>query len=274
MPDKELSVKTLLSILNSLAPFTTAESWDNVGLMVGSPDQPVSGVIVALDPTETLLDQAVSQGINTIITHHPLIFQAVKTIHTGSPLGRMLKTALAHELAIIACHTNLDLAADGVSNAMAEKLGLLDTRPLTGENFTPQSSGFGKIGHLAEPMPARQFINLLLAALDLEAAQFAGRLPATISKVALCGGSGSELAEKARDLGADLYISGEIKHSVALWAENSDFCVIDAGHFPTEQSIVPAFAEKLRKACDAEGFTLAVTTSQRQKNPLRWITPF
>jgi len=272
MPEKDLSIRILLEILNSLAPFTMAEPWDNVGLMVGDPDQPARGVLIALDPTEALLEEAVSQSFDTVITHHPLIFQPIKAIHTSSPLGRMLKTAFAHELAIIACHTNLDIVADGVSHAMAEKLGLLDSVSLTGESSASPGQGFGKIGHLPRPLPAKEFIRFLLAVLGLEAVQLAGRLPETISTVALCGGSGSELAGKARDLGADIYISGEIKHSVARWAEDSGFCVIDAGHYPTENLIVPVLAEMLKNTLACEGFNVPIATSLKQEKPMRWIS--
>lgn len=274
MPTKDFSIKRLLSILNSLAPFTLAEPWDNVGLMVGNPDQSVRGIMVALDPTAALFEEAISQGCNAIITHHPLIFHPLKTIRTDAPLGRMLKTAFAHDLAIIACHTNLDLIAAGVSNAMAEKLKLQKTASLSGHESaaTEENQGFGKIGHLPKPLPARQFLDFLLTVLELEAVQVVGPLPEMIHTVALCGGSGSELAEQAHCLGAQVYITGEVKHSVARWAEDSGFCVIDAGHYSTERLIVPALADMLKKACATEGFTGTITTGQQQKNPMQWIT--
>ena len=273
MPEEKFSTTALLSILNSIAPFAMAEPWDNVGLMVGDPDQQVKGILIGLDPTEALIHEALEQNLNTILTHHPLIFHPLKTIHTNTSMGRMLKTALGHDLSLIACHTNLDLVAAGVSNALAERLGLHETKPLTIQDpaaLDPRP-GFGKIGSLPAPLPSDQFLSRLLAALDTPGIQIAGSLPETIHTVALCGGSGSELAETAWSLGAQVYITGEVKHSVARWAEDAGFCVIDAGHYPTEKLIVPVLAEMLKKSCADKGFTPTITTTAQQDNPMQWV---
>ena len=273
MPEKTFSTTTLLSILNSIVPFAMAEPWDNVGLMVGDPDQQVNGILIALDPTEALIQEALSQNLNTILTHHPLIFHPLKTIPSNTPMGRMLKKALEHDLAFIACHTNLDLVAAGVSNALAEKIGLCDTRPLTGQESAAQgqSPGFGKIGSLPVPLSSGQFLNRLLTALAAPGIQIAGTLPEAIHTVALCGGSGSDLAETAQNMGAQVYITGEVKHSVARWAEGAGFCVIDAGHYPTENLIVPILAEILKKSCMDQGFTPTITATVQQDNPMQWV---
>ncbi|MDG4475101.1 Nif3-like dinuclear metal center hexameric protein [Thiovibrio frasassiensis] len=273
MPEELFSTTTFLSILNSIAPFAMAEPWDNVGLMVGDPDQQVSGILIGLDPTEALLHEALSLNLNTILTHHPLIFHPLKTIPTNTPMGRVLKTALANDLSLIACHTNLDLIAAGVSNALAERLGLRETRPLTGQDPAASGAGpgFGKIGTLPAPLSPEQFFRHLLSALDTPGIQLAGSLPETIHTVALCGGSGSELAETARSLGAQVYITGEVKHSVARWAEEAGFCVIDAGHYPTEHRIVPVLAEILTQSCAKRGFTPTITPTTQQHNPMQWV---
>ncbi len=273
MPEEKFSTTTLLSILNSIAPFAMAEPWDNVGLMVGDPDQQVNGILIALDPTEALIHEALSQNLNTILTHHPLIFHPLKTIPSNTPMGRMLKTALSHSLTLIACHTNLDLVAAGVSNALAKKLGLQNTKPLTGKESAAQDQnpGFGKIGTLAAPLPADHFLTHLLTTLDTPGIQMVGSLPETIHTVALCGGSGSDLAETAWAMGAQVYITGEVKHSVARWAESAGFCVIDAGHYPTEKLIVPVLAEILKKSCADRGLTPTITTTADQGNPMQWI---
>lgn len=273
MQEKNFSTTTLLSILNSIAPFAMAEPWDNVGLMVGDPDRQVSGILIGLDPTEELLHEALSQNLNTILTHHPLIFHPLKTIRGNTPMGRMLKTALTNNLSLIACHTNLDCIAAGVSNALAEKLGLRDAKPLNGQ--TPvthgQDIGFGKIGALPSPLSSEQFLSLLLSILDTPGVQIAGTLPKAIHTVALCGGSGSDLAETAQSLGAQVYITGEVKHSIARWAEGAGFCVIDAGHYPTEKLIVPVLAEILKKSCTDQGFTPTIAATAKQGSPMQWV---
>jgi dinuclear metal center YbgI/SA1388 family protein len=274
MPEKKLRLETLLTILDSIAPRSLAESWDNVGLMVGDPDQTVTGILVALDPTEEVIRDALSLHLNTIITHHPLLFHPLKKIDRRTPLGRMLTTALAHDLAIVACHTNLDVTASGsVSDAMAARLSLENTRPLAGRESPAAAAGtgLGRIGTLSAPMPAEQFLTRLFSALDCRGLHIAGPLPEMIRTVALCGGSGSELAEAARTSGADLYITGEVKHSTARWAEATGFCVIDAGHYATEQLVVPALATRLATACAAAGRPAVIKTCQSQRSPRQWV---
>lgn len=269
-----------LAALDRLAPFNLAEPWDNVGLMVGDPGWPVTGIMTALDPTEDLLVEARESNCNLIVTHHPLIFQPLKSIRPDQPAGRLLAAALAAEIAIIACHTNLDTIAPGVSDILARRLGLGDPRPLTtpavpptAASDLPRPQGFGRIGCLPAPVPGQQFLNELCRQLAVDALTLAGRLPEMVRTVAVCGGSGSDLAEIARAQGADLYLSAEIKHSVARWAEAADFCVIDAGHFATENLIVPELAARLAAALAAEGVARPVLTSRRQRAPLKFYRP-
>lgn len=262
------TIKNLLEHLDEIAAFSLAESWDNVGLMVGSPDQEVTGILVGLDPTEELLEEAMASGLNTIITHHPLIFSAIKSIRTDHPLGKFLTKALSDGMAVISCHTNLDVAPDGVSDILAGRLGLQNICPLSmNAGRATDSFGFGRIGRLVEPMPFDRFVYNLLHILQLSAVKVAGCSPDLITKVAVCGGSGSELAELAYNRGAEVYITGEVKHSVARWAEASKFCMIDAGHYATENTIIPVLVAGLEKKFSSLGLKPAIRASAIQANP-------
>ncbi|MBU0672536.1 MAG: Nif3-like dinuclear metal center hexameric protein [Candidatus Margulisbacteria bacterium] len=267
----------MLSVLDEIASFSLAESWDNVGLMLGDPNQEISGILIALDPTEDLLDEAITSGINTIITHHPLIFNPITTIRTDQPFGRILKKALKNNIAVVGCHTNLDIVSGGVNDILATKLGLTDLQPLyPSKNTTHEAQtdtspfGMGRIGHFSPPLDGKSLMSQLLSSLDIKAVQIVGDLPEEISTAAVCGGSGSDLAETAFNLGAQVYITSEIKHNVARWAEANDFCMLDAGHFSTENVIVPAFAEALQKAFTAKNFATKIIQTTKQVNPFRY----
>lgn len=269
-----VSVRDLLAALEEIASFRLAAGWDNVGLMTGNPGQPVSGVLVGLDPTENLLDEAENAGLNAIVTHHPLIFHPLKTVRTDLAVGRFLQKALAAEISVIGCHTNLDLAAGGVNDVLAAALGLQDVRPLTvtedgplEEDRQEQVAGFGRYGRLPEPMTAPAFLKHLHTSLAQPVLAVAGKLPVEITTVAVCGGSGSDLAETAWQTGAQVYITGEIKHSVARWAEASNFCVIDAGHFATENPVVTKLAGLLTQVFAGKGRQIPIKATTRQKNP-------
>ncbi len=265
----------ILSALEVIAPFSLAESWDNVGLLVGDPGRKASGILVALDPTEEALHEAVACGCNTLVTHHPLIFEPLKEIRTDAPIGSLLAMALKNRVSVIGCHTNLDIATGGVNDILADKLGLQKTTPLTHttassgskESSVPSNLGLGRIGHLAPPVPGREFLDRLLTALTLPAVQLTGTLPESVATAAVCGGSGSDLAAAAFTMGAQIYITSEVKHNIARWAEACGFCIVDAGHFPTENVVTEPLAAALRKHLAAEGFSVPVVTSRRQKNP-------
>ncbi|MFZ5758540.1 MAG: Nif3-like dinuclear metal center hexameric protein [Thermodesulfobacteriota bacterium] len=261
-----LKLKDILDFLGRLAPWDLAESWDNVGLMAGDPEQEARGVLVALDPTMPVIDEALERGANIILTHHPLIFHPIKSINTSTSFGRILHKILSHDLAVVSCHTNLDIIEEGVSASLAHLLNLQKTTPLipAGE----PGRGFGKIGDLPAAMAGELFLRLVARQLKLTAITMAGFLPQTVGRVALCGGSGSEFAEKALQAGADIYLTGELKHATARWAEENRFCIIDASHFATENTVIPHLVSVLQDLTSKNNSTVPVIASQRQTSPL------
>jgi dinuclear metal center YbgI/SA1388 family protein len=264
-----IKLKDILAYVGQFAPWELAEPWDNVGLMVGNPDQEATGVLIALDPTLQVIEEAILKKANIILTHHPLIFHPLKSINTATPIGQFLKKALAHDIAVVSCHTNLDIISDGVSDALARALYLLNTRPLNLTGNRPDQ-GFGKVGNLPTPMQGKSFIHFVAQRLNLQVMMIAGPQPETVSTIAVCGGSGSDLAEAAVQSGADIYITAELKHSVARWAEDNGLCVIDAGHFATENIIIPSLLARMTAFFAENNNPAPVIASQRQSSPLRF----
>ena len=261
-------IKDILDSLNSDAPFSLAEPWDNVGLLVGNPDQEVTSILIGLDPTNALIDEALTSGANAVVTHHPVIFHPLTSINTADPGGRLLEKALTNRIAIIGCHTNLDSAADGVSDILAAKLGLKELSPLLpseARNFP--GTGLGRIGSFSTPVSAMVFIKKVQEVLNLPSFQMAGQIPEKITTVAVCGGSGSDLATEAFARGADIYLSAEIKHNTAIWAIENDFCVIDGTHYATEKPSVGLLAEKLRRANSSQNWNIAIRQSETENHP-------
>ncbi len=261
-------VKDIVNSLNLDAPFSLAESWDNVGLLIGNPDQEVTSILIGLDPTNKLISEALASGANTVVTHHPVIFQPLSSINTADPDGKLLEKALANKIAIIGCHTNLDSAADGVSDILAAKLGLKELSPiLPSEKKEFSGTGLGRIGSYSAPLSATVFMKRVLDALNLPSVQTAGKIPEKIKTVAVCGGSGSDLATEALARGADIYLSAEIKHNTAIWAIENDFCVIDGTHFATEQPSIGLLAEKLDLASSTRNWNIVIRQSETESHP-------
>jgi dinuclear metal center YbgI/SA1388 family protein len=263
-----LRVKDILDSLNTLAPFNLAEPWDNVGLLVGNPDQEVTAILAGLDPTTSLIDEAIVLGANTVITHHPVIFKALQAINTSAPDGKLLEKALTNRIAIIGCHTNFDSTHDGVSSILAEQLGLGNHTPLipTSRGNLPDA-GLGRIGSYGTPLSPSEFLNRVLDVLGLDSVQVAGILPEKITTVAVCGGSGSEFAPQARTLGANVYLSAEIKHSTAIWSIESGFCVIDGTHFGTEKPAVAFLVRMLLEAGRKEKWNIRILETTTERHP-------
>ena len=261
-------VKDILESLNEEAPFNLAESWDNVGLLVGNPEQEVTAVLAGLDPTNQLVDEAIAHGANTIITHHPVIFKPLSTINTAEPGGRLLKKALSNSIAIIGCHTNFDSANEGVSDFLALQLGLEKLSPLVSSSDDDSTdTGLGRIGTYPASLSSTDFLVKVLDVLDLPCVQTAGPLPEKITTVAVCGGSGSDLATIAFKRGADVYLSAEIKHSTAIWAVENDFCIIDGTHYATEKPAVTLLIKKLREACDTKNWKIKILQTKEEHHP-------
>lgn len=261
-------VKDILSSLNTLAPFKLAEPWDNVGLLVGSPDMEVTAILAGLDPTNNLIDEAISLGANTVITHHPVIFKPLPTINTSAPDGRLLEKAIINRIAIIGCHTNFDNAETGVSTILAEQLGLDHHSPLipAPQENSPES-GLGRIGSYQPPLSAAEFLKRVFDVLGLDSVQIAGVLPEKVTTVAVCGGSGSEFAAQARTLGAEVYLSAEIKHSTAIWAIESNFCIIDGTHYATEKPAISSLVKKLGEASRSEQWNISIFETKTERHP-------
>lgn len=265
------TIDRILNALGSLAPFSLAEEWDNVGLLIGDPASTVTGILVGLDPTAQLLDEAIAGGANLVITHHPLIFPALKAIRTDHPTGALIAKAMANHIAVIACHTNLDVVPNGVSHVLAQRLGLIELTPLNAGPSSAAGLGFGRVGNLPVPVTPKEFLQQLCDLLALPAVAVAGRLPEFISRVAVCGGSGSEFAAAAQAAGAQLYITGEVKHHLGRWAEETNFCIIDAGHFATEQMVSAALAATLTDTLANQAIHIPVRATEKQKTPFSFF---
>ena len=262
--------------METVAPVSLAASWDNVGLLIGSAAAEISGIFLGLDPTEQLLAEARACGANTIVTHHPVIFRPLKALRTEQPEGRFIAEALAAGMHIIGCHTNFDCTNSGVSDWMAKKLGLKGLLPLQDATTCPQDEnrlcGLGRIGTYEPALSADLFLSRLKSALSAPWMLAAGPRPGSISRVAVCGGSGSELAQVAHAKGADVFVTGEVKHSHARWAESARLWLIDAGHFATENPAMELLAQKIRNHLTPLDSGVNVTLSREQISPLQIVT--
>ncbi|HEX6255044.1 MAG TPA: Nif3-like dinuclear metal center hexameric protein [Euzebyales bacterium] len=240
----------------------TAASWDAVGLHVGDPGDPVGTAMISLDVTLAVIDEAVRRGADLVIAHHPLLFRPLARLTPDTAPGAVALHAARQRVAVLAVHTNFDAAVPGTTEPIVAALDLADVTPLEPLDDDPDR-GLGRIGTLAEATPVRALADRLARALPAPHLRVAGALDRTVRRVAACGGAGDGLLDAARHAGAELYVTGDLRHHVVLDALTLGLSVIDAGHFATEAAALPALHERLARAASARGLgarLLASTT--------------
>ena len=258
-----MKVKDIIKVIEDFAPLSIQEGWDNSGLCVGSPEDEVTSVLLALDCTPALVDEAVACGADMIITHHPLIFSGLKKISPDNMVGEAVIKAIRAGISIYAAHTNADKVLAGVSGAMAAKLGLENVRILEDEGA---GTGLGTVGDLPEPMTAEHAVALVKERFALKCMKASRPISGMISRVAMCGGSGGSLIGAAQKAGAQLYISGDISYHNFFTPE--DFMIMDIGHYESEIEIVDILFSLIKKNFP----TFAVRITQNiNSNPIYYF---
>ena len=246
-------VSEILSYITEVAPLHWQESYDNCGLLVGDANVMVDKVLLTLDVTEKVIDEAIDNSFHLVISHHPLIFKGLKNILFDDTTGRIITKAIKNNISIAAMHTNIDNSFYGVNNALAQQLGLKDLNILHPNNsvtgclgYSETQVGSGMIGILENEMSENDFLRLIKDKLNVGALRHTGLSDKPIKKVAICGGSGSFLIEDAKRCGADAYITADLKYHDFFEADN-EILIIDAGHFETEQFTKQLFADIILK---------------------------
>ena len=242
---KGLKCQLVLEALERIAPKRLAEEWDNPGLLVGSPAQEVHKILTCLDVTDEVVAEAIDLGADMIVAHHPLIFKGIKKLRTDLPLGARLQKLMVHGIAVVAAHTNLDTAEGGVNDVLAKAIGLTDIQPFAAKAEEGAEPTLGRIGYLPESTAIEDFARQVKAALPVSHVRLVKAGEKKVKKVALCSGAGSEFIAKASFLGADAYITGDVKYHEAQQAVEMGLHVIDGGHFGTEFPVAAVLAERL-----------------------------
>ena len=238
----EHKVKDITAVIEQFAPLSIQENWDNSGLCIGSPEAPVTSILLGLDCTPELVDEAIACGADMIVTHHPLIFSGLKKITPDNIVGEAVIKAIKAGISIYAAHTNADKVIAGVSGAMAARLGLENVQILDEDG---EGTGLGVVGDLPEPISAEEAIALVNDRFSLKAMRTSKPLEGKISRVAMCGGSGGSLISAAARSGAQLYISGDISYHNFFTKEG--FMIMDIGHYESEIEIVDILFSLLKK---------------------------
>lgn len=227
-----MTLKDLLRVLDTIAPFDTAEEWDNVGLMVGDPDSEIRSILVALDPSRGAIEAAMGSAADLLLTHHPLMIRPVRRFDISEGAAKKMAMLIRSGIALVSMHTNLDKAPGGVADELAACLGLKDVRSL----------GVLRVGSITTPAPLARWIGTL----PLKGARVidAG---VPVHRVGACPGSGMDFWRLARREGCDTMVTGDVRYHAGTEALDAGLNVVDLGHFGTEEIIVAPLADRLRQ---------------------------
>ncbi|KPP94598.1 MAG: hypothetical protein HLUCCA01_08035 [Bacteroidetes bacterium HLUCCA01] len=244
------------------APFSTQAEYDNAGLLLGSQHQLITGILTCLDVTDAVVDEAISKNCNLIVAHHPVIFRKLARISPDTPQGALIYKLIQANIAVLAVHTNLDAAQNGVSFVLADLLGVRNPEILAPADASG-TTGFGVIGQLDEPVTREDLLNRICSVLQTPAVRYADNFKDDqLSTVAVCGGSGVSLAREARKAGAQAYITADIKYHDYF---DTGMVLVDAGHYETEVPIVAHMARQIsRKFPD-----LVINPTETVTNPMQ-----
>lgn len=243
-----MKCQVIMDVMEQLAPKKAACDWDNVGLLVGSPQQEVHRILVCLDATEATVEQAIRKGCDMILSHHPIIFEAMKKMRTDLYMGRLLQKLLVNNIAVFSAHTNLDMSDGGVNDVLAELVGLEKVK-----YFMDGEEIIGRIGYLPEEKTIEEFAQQVKQGIGAEYVRLVKAGDKKVRKVALCSGAGAGFLFKASFQGADCYLTGDVKYHDGQHAVEQGIHMIDGGHFATEYPVRLVLAKRLKELLQAQG---------------------
>lgn len=257
-----MTVRDISDVLEKFAPLPLQESYDNAGLQVGNPESEVHAVLLCLDVTSDVLEEAIRRKCDMIVSHHPLIFHGLKSLTGSDETQRIAMRALATGVAIYSAHTNLDSTWNGVSHEMAHMLGVSDIEVLSPLADEPRA-GLGVVGNI-EPTPKLELLRKIKERFGVECLRYSSQSKRIVVKrVALCGGSGASLIREAISAGADLYVTGDIKyHDYTTYG--GDIVLADIGHYQSELCSINIFSRIIREKYP----DLVVYFSEDQTDPI------
>lgn len=267
----------VLLAVEELWPESLAEEWDEVGLVVGRPNVPVTKVLFAVDPTLAVIDEAIEWGAGLLITHHPLLLKGVNSVAATSAKGLAVHRLIEAGTGLLTVHTNGDSAVGGVSDVLADAFGLENVEPLTpAANGLPEE-GIGRVGDLPELITLGDFAARVFEMLPAVAGgvRVAGDKDGLVRRVAVCGGAGDSLFDAVRASHADVYVTADMRHHPASeareGASNGRPYLIDVSHFASEWLWLPAAAEALGNVLADQGYDVEIRVSSTNSDPWDFI---
>ena len=241
-----MQCKEIIQVIEATFPRTAALGFDNVGLLAGRSEKEVSRIYLALDATDVVIDRAIKEGADMLITHHPLLFSAVKKVTDEDFITRRIVKLIQNDISYYAMHTNYDIL--GMADLSADYLRLTDREVLSVTAETQDGKdGFGRVGELPRKMSLKECGEFVKNALSLNDVKIYGDPDTQVEKAAICTGSGKSMIADVLAKGAQVYVTGDIDHHTGIDAVAQGLTIVDAGHYGTEYIFMKAMEKVLKE---------------------------
>ena len=229
--------------VNHIWPERLSFDGDNVGLLVGRADKEVKKILITLDVDEWVVEEAIKESADVILSHHPLMFRPIKRLTSADPMQKTLMLLAAHDITLISAHTNLDCVRGGLNDLLAKKLGIFSLEVIepVGEH-DGKVCGFGRVGEVEEGTTVGSMLQRCVEALGIKGARYVGDVDRQVRKVAVNCGGGADEINHCIAMEVDLFITGDVKYNPFRDAYESGMAVIDAGHYETEHIVTELFS--------------------------------
>lgn len=235
----------IIELIEKVCPKNLAYDWDNVGLLCGDKEKEINTVLVTLDTNVNVIKEAIDADADMIVSHHPILLGGIKRIDYSDPTGQMLRLLIENNISVFSAHTNMDTAKGGINDALAELFDLTDIKILEQHTQNPEA-GLGRYGKLRTAVKLSELAELTKKNLKTPYVRVSGDLNTNISTLAVASGSCSEIIPLAKSLDCDAIITGDMKYHNTIDNALSGICIIDAGHYPTENIVMDIFADILK----------------------------
>ncbi len=260
-----VTMDEFVQVVETIAPMKLACEWDNSGLLLRC-GETVSRVLIALDATMAVANEAVSGGFDMILAHHPTLFSAVKALDHRRQTDAVIMSLIRSGISLYAAHTTFDKTAGGINDMLAKKLALTDVATAAGPE-----DGLMRVGNLDEAMEKDAFLRRVKQALAVDGLRVSNWPHGTVTTVAVLGGSGGDFVSAAKEAGADVLVTGEAKHHHFLEAEACGLLLVDAGHYATEQGFVSEIFMSLQSCLNEVQLHLGFEKAKCEKAPYLFV---
>lgn len=269
-----MQLQELMNRIEKKYPRFLAESWDNVGLMIGDSNQDIQKVLVVLEINEAVVEEAIEKKVDLIVTHHPFFFSKFNHITSDNVKGALSILLIQNQIAVYSMHTNYDIAFDGMSDAFIRSIGYESEEiflPVSPEEWYVKDHngkipGLGRIFTLEQPITLESLSKNIKEKLSMPCIRYIGNQYAKVQRIAVITGGAADYYADAKAARADVLISGDMKYHIAHDALDSKMNVIDCGHFETENIFATSMREFLTSICSLE-----IISSTVNLNPFRYI---